>query len=89
MTQKASEKDLEAGRSALLGGGCRTRHADRRSESAGKPVERGRQGVHRLHLPGLDVNVGHCHPKVIAAVSEQVGPSPTSERASRPCPSCF
>ena len=73
MAQKASEKDLEAGRSALLGGGV----------GRGMPivVDHAR-GASLWSADGKEyidctsqawsVNVGHCHPKVVAAATEQI-----------------
>jgi 4-aminobutyrate aminotransferase-like enzyme len=73
MAQKASEKDLEAGRSALLGGGV----------GRGMPiVVQKARGASLWSMDGKEyidctsqawsVNVGHCHPKVVAAASEQI-----------------
>ena len=73
MAHKASEKDLEAGRSALLGGGV----------GRGMPivVDHAR-GASLWSADGKEyidctsqawsVNVGHCHPKVVAAATEQI-----------------
>ena len=73
MALKASEKDLEAGRSALLGGGV----------GRGMPiVVQKARGASLWSMDGKEyidctsqawsVNVGHCHPKVVAAASEQI-----------------
>jgi len=73
MSPTALEKDLEAGRQALLGGGV----------GRGLPlVVRKAQGASLWDTQGREfidctsqawsVNVGHCHPKVVAAVTEQV-----------------
>jgi 4-aminobutyrate aminotransferase-like enzyme len=73
MAQKASEKDLEAGRSAMLGGGV----------GRGMPiVVQKARGASLWSMDGKEyidctsqawsVNVGHCHPKVIAAATEQL-----------------
>jgi 4-aminobutyrate aminotransferase-like enzyme len=73
MEQTASERDLEAGRSALLGGGV----------GRGLPIVVERAlGASLWDMQGKEyidctsqawsVNVGHCHPKVIAAVTEQI-----------------
>lgn len=69
----ASEKDLEVGRRAMLGGGV----------GRGLPlVVRNARGASLWDTQGKEyvdctsqawsVNVGHCHPKVIAAVQEQL-----------------
>jgi 4-aminobutyrate aminotransferase-like enzyme len=73
MTYTATEKELEAGRAAMLGGGV----------GRGLPlvVDHAR-GASLWSTDGKEyidctsqawsVNVGHCHPKVIAAVAEQI-----------------
>jgi 4-aminobutyrate aminotransferase-like enzyme len=73
MVQKASEKDLDAGRAAMLGGGV----------GRGLPIVVQRaKGASLWSTDGTEyidctsqawsVNVGHCHPKVVAAATEQI-----------------
>jgi len=73
MVQNASDGDLDAGRAALLGGGV----------GRGLPiVVKKALGASLWDMEGKEyidctsqawsVNVGHCHPKVVAAATEQI-----------------
>lgn len=73
MVHRTSEKDLEAGRLALLGGGVgrSVPLVVQKAKGASLWDMSGREYID-CTAQAWSVNVGHCHPKVIAAVSEQI-----------------
>jgi 4-aminobutyrate aminotransferase-like enzyme len=73
MTQYGSEKDLEVGRQALLGGGVGRGLplVVKKAKAASLWDMQGKEYID-CTSQAWSVNVGHCHPKVVAAVTEQV-----------------